>query len=248
MCENTKYGANREVLSSEHPTLSVIVPVHNEEGILESQTLELVAYVQELASDFEVLLVENGSRDETPNILRKLEKQCSFIRVRRIEKADYSTAVIEGIKAARGKYSIVTGIDYVDLTVLSRCLDALRHSDIVICSKNKGVDGRPLSSRLVNQCYNKLVRLFFGLRYSDVEGYHGYQTKRIQALVADIETKEHLCNLWILAKARKAGLRVDEVPLIVFERRESKFMKMTRIPYLATISFAEFIRLKSKGY
>jgi glycosyltransferase involved in cell wall biosynthesis len=248
MCENTKYGANREALSSEHPTLSVIVPVHNEEGILESQTLELVAYVQELASDFEVLLVENGSRDETPNILRKLEKQCSFIRVRRIEKADYSTAVIEGIKAARGKYSIVTGIDYVDLTVLSRCLDALRHSDIVICSKNKGVDGRPLSSRLVNQCYNKLVRLFFGLRYSDVEGYHGYQTKRIQALVADIETKEHLCNLWILAKARKAGLRVDEVPLIVFERRKSRFMKMTHIPYLATISFAEFIRLKSKGY
>jgi glycosyltransferase involved in cell wall biosynthesis len=248
MCENTKYGANREVLPSEHPTLSVIVPVHNEEGILESQTLELVAYVQELASDFEVLLVENGSRDETPNILRKLEKQCSFIRVIRIEKADYSTAVIEGIKAARGKYSIVTGIDYVDLTVLSRCLDALKHSDIVICSKNKGVDGRPLSSRLVNQCYNKLIRLFFGLRYSDIEGYHGYQTKRIQDLVVDVETKEHLCNLWILAKAREAGLRVGEVPLIVFERRKSKFMRMTRVPHLAIVSFMEFIRLKSKGY
>jgi len=248
MCENTKYGANREVLPSEHPTLSVIVPVHNEEGILESQTLKLVAYVQELASDFEVLLVENGSRDETPNILRKLEKQCRFIRVRRIEKADYSTAVIEGIKAARGKYSIVTGIDYVDLTALSHCLDALKHSDIVICSKNKGVDGRPLSSRLVNQCYNKFIRLFFGLRYSDIEGYHGYQTKRIQALVADVKTKEHLCNLWILAKARKAGLRVDEVPLIVFERRKSKFMRMTRVPYLAIVSFMEFIRLKSKGY
>ena len=235
-------------LLSGQPILSVIVPVHNEEEILESQTLRLIAYIPQLTRDFEVLLIENGSIDKTLSILRKMRKQFSFIRVRRIEKADYSTAVIEGIKAARGKYSIVTGIDYVDLTVLSRCLDALKHSDIVICSKNKGVDGRPLSSRLVNQCYNKLVRLFFALRYSDIEGYHGYQTKRIQALVADVETKKHLCNLWILAKAREAGLRVDEVPLIVFERRKSKFMRMTRVPYLATVSFMEFIRLKSKGY
>jgi glycosyltransferase involved in cell wall biosynthesis len=248
MCENTKYGANREVLPSEHPTLSVIVPVHNEEGILESQTLELVAYVQELASDFEVLLVENGSRDETPNILRKLEKQCSFIRVRRTEKADYSTAVIEGIRAAKGKYSIVTGIDYVDLKVLNRCLHALKYSDIVICSKNMGFDGRPLMNRLTNRFYNTIVRLFFGLRYSDIEGYHGYNTEKIQPLISDVRTRAHLCNLWVLAKARKAGLRVNEVPFVVYEQRRSKFMRNRRLPYLATISLIEFIRLKSKGY
>lgn len=248
MCENTKYGANREVLPSEHPTLSVIVPVHNEEGILESQTLELVAYVQELASDFEVLLVENGSRDETPNILRKLEKQCSFIRVRRIEKADYSTAVIEGIKAARGKYSIVTGIDYVDLKVLNRCLHALESSDLVICSKNKGLDRRPFLNRMTNRCYNILVRLFFGLKHSDIEGYHGYDTEKIQPIVSDIHTKAHLCNLWVLVKARKAGLRVKEVPFVVYEKRRSKFMRATRLPYLAIISLTEFVKLKCKGY
>jgi glycosyltransferase involved in cell wall biosynthesis len=248
MCENNEYSANREVLPSEHPTLSVIVPVHNEETILESQTLKLVAYVQKLTRDFEVLLVENGSRDETLNILRKLQKQCDFIRVRRIEKADYSTAVIEGIMAAKGKYSIVTGIDYVDLEVLNRCLHALEYSDIVICSKNKGLDGRPFLNRLTNRCYNAVARLVFGLRFSDIEGYHGYNTEKIQPLVSDVRTRAHLCNLWILAKAKKAGFRVNEVPFVVYERRRSKFMRTGRLPYLATISLIEFIKLKSKGY
>jgi len=248
MRENNEYSANREVLPSEHPTLSVIVPVHNEETILESQTLKLVAYVQKLTRDFEVLLVENGSRDETLNILRKLQKQCDFIRVRRIEKADYSTAVIEGIKAARGRYSIVTGIDYVDLKVLSRCLRALESSDLVICSKNKGSDRRVFLSRMINRGYNIFVRLFFGLRYSDIEGYHGYDNRKIQPIVSDIHTKAHLCNLWILVRAKKAGLKVEEVPLIVYEKRRSKFMRITRLPYLTVITLAEFIKLKCKGY
>jgi len=235
-------------LLSGQPILSVIVPVHNEEEILESQTLRLIAYIPQLTRDFEVLLIENGSIDKTLSILRKIQEQFGFIRVRRIEKADYSTAVIEGIKAARGKYSIVTGIDYVDLKVLTRCLYALKDSDLVICSKNKGLDGRPLLNRITNRCYNILVRLFFGLKHSDVEGYHGYNTGKIQSIVSDIHTKAHLCNLWILIKARNAGFKVKEVPFIVYEKRRSKFMRITHLPYFVVISLTEFVKLKCKGY
>jgi hypothetical protein len=41
---------------------------------------------------------------------------------------------------------------------------------------------------------------------------------------------------------------VNEVPFVVYEQRRSKFMRNRRLPYLATISLIEFIRLKSKGY
>lgn len=233
---------------TKHLNLSIIVPVHDEEDILEEQTLKLVAYVQRLTSEFEVLLLENGSTDKTANIARKLQERFSSIRVKNLEKGDYSTAVIEGVKAAKGDYSIVTGIDYVDLDVLGRCFRALKDSDVVICSKNKGLDQRSFLSRLTNRCYNAAVRLFFRLKYSDVEGYHGYNTEKIQTIVADVETRAHLCNLWILVKARKAGLRVVEVPFVVYERRRSKFMKISRLPYLAVISLVEFIKLKCKGY
>ncbi len=232
----------------EHYTLSVIIPVHNEEKILEEQSLKLIEYAQKLVEKFEVLFIENGSTDKTPHMIEKLQKRFRFIRLIRLIDTDYSTAVIAGVKKAKGEYSIVTGIDYVDLKVLNHCLHALKDSDIVICSKNKGLDKRPILNRLANRCYNTLVRLFFGLEYSDIEGYHGYNTKKIQIIIADVKTKAHLYNLWVLVKARKAGLRVNEVPFVVYERRQSKFMKFTRLPYLVAISLIEFIKLKGRRY
>jgi glycosyltransferase involved in cell wall biosynthesis len=249
MNDNVTISTSEERLATdEYLTLSIIIPVHNEEKILKEQTLRLVKYAQQLRVTFEILFVENGSIDKTLNTVEKLQRRFRFIRLIKLGKADYSTAVIEGVKKAKGKYSIVMGIDFVDIEVLDRCLHALKGSDIVICSKNLGLDKRPLLNRQANRCYNALVRVLFGLKYSDVEGYHGYNTKKIQALVADIRTRVHLCNLWVLIKAREAGLKVNETPFIVYERRKSKFMKFTRLPYLAAISLIEFVKLKCKGY
>jgi len=249
MNENFATLTSGEIIATdEYLTLSLVIPVHNEEKILEKQTEKLIEYTQQLTEKFEVLFVENGSVDETSHIIEKLQKRFSFIHLIRLGRADYSTAVIEGVKAAKGTYSIVVGIDYVDLGVLNRCLRALEYSDIVICSKNKGLDKRPFLNRLSNRCYNTLVKLFFGLKHSDTEGYQGYNTKKIQPLITNVKTKAHLCNLWVLVKAERAGLQVNEVPLVVYERRSSKFMKLTRLPYLAAISLIEFIKLKCKGY
>ena len=228
--------------------LSVIVPVSNEEKILEKQTRQLIDHTMRLTKKFEIVFVENGSTDRTAQIIKRLQERFDFIRLVRLGKADYSTAILNGIMAASGQFSIVTGIDYVDLKVLNRCWQALKEADVVICSKNKGLDKRPFVSRLANRSYNVLVRLFFGLKYSDIEGYHGYNTKKVQGIVADVQTKAHLCNLWVLLKAKRAGFRVDEVPLIVYEKRRSRFMRITRLPYLAAISVIELVKLKSKGY
>jgi glycosyltransferase involved in cell wall biosynthesis len=230
------------------PALTVIIPVHNEEMLVEQQTRKLIEHLQGAVETFEVLFVENGSADRTLSIIRKLQEEFGFIRHVTLERADYSTAIVAGIKAANGRYSVTMGIDFVDLKVLDRCLIAVQDSDIVICSKNKGLDQRPFINRLVNRSYNLLARLFFGLGFSDIEGYQAYDTAKVQKVTADIRTNAHLCNIWILLKARKSGLRITEVPLIVYEKRASKFMKISRIPYLAALSLIEFTKLKCKGY
>jgi len=240
---NNKGDAKKEEL-----VLTSVVPVHNEEQLLEEQTSKLVEYLLKLGKKFEILFVENGSSDATLRVINNLRKRFDFIRLVQLEKADYSTAVIEGIKAAKGKFTIVSGIDFVDLEVIGRCFKALQSSDIVICSKNKGSDRRSLISRMINLTYNTYVRMFFDLKHSDTEGYQGYGTEKIQKIIADVHTKAHLCNLWILVKAKKANLTVSEVPLIVYEKRRSKFMRITRLPYLIAITLVEFIKLKCKGY
>jgi len=51
-----------------------------------------------------------------------------------------------------------------------------------------------------------------------------------------------------LAKAKKARLKVDEVPMTVYEVRKSRFMKLIRLPYLAAISLIEIAKIKTSGY
>ncbi|MGC9094153.1 MAG: glycosyltransferase family 2 protein [Candidatus Bathyarchaeia archaeon] len=228
--------------------LSVIVPVHNEEQILKEQALKLIAYTRKITNKFEVVFVENGSTDRTMHVINELQRQFNFVRAIKLPKADYSTAVIEGIKMARGEFTIVLGIDFVDIDVVGRCFNALKNADIVICSKNKGIDKRSLINRLANLTYNVCVKLIFGLKYSDVEGYHGYRTEKIQSLIANVHTRAHLCNLWILVKAKKAHMTVDEIPMIVYEQRRSKFMRITRLPYLVAITLIEIVKLKCNGF
>jgi glycosyltransferase involved in cell wall biosynthesis len=250
MCRSVEVSTKcaENAVENEQCMLSVIVPIHNEEKILEPQALELIGYIQDLTEHFEILLVENGSTDKTFQIARELQRRFNFIRLIKLSQADYSTAVIEGIKRARGEYSIIFGIDFVDLEVLKRCFQKLKHSDIVICSKNLGFDGRPFLNRLANKIYNIAAKTFLGLKHSDVEGYHGYNTKKIQALLSGVKTKAHLCNIWILAKAKKANLKVDEVPMTVYEVRKSRFMKLIRLPYLVAISLIEIAKIKTSGY
>jgi len=229
------------------PDLSVVVPVCDEERIIEQKTVELLDYLKHANCGFELVFVENGSSDRTPEILRSLSES-SHVRVERIPKRDYSTSVAHGILSAKGDLIITMGIDFTDLTVIHRCIKALNDSDIVICSKNIGIDQRPLIRHFANRTYKILVRALFGIKFSDVEGYHGMQRKSVQDIVPLINAKVHLFNLWLLLYARRLGLTVKEVPLFVKEVRPSRFSQGPKLAYLALLTLVEFAKLKGKGF
>ncbi len=229
------------------PELSVVVPVCDEEGIIEQKTTELLNYLNRIDCGFELLFVENGSSDRTPQILQSLSAY-DHVRVERLPKRDYSTSIAHGILSARGDLVITMGIDFIDLTIIHRCINALSDSDIVICSKNIGMDQRPFIRHLANRAYNILVRALFGIRFSDVEGYHGLQRRRVGDIVQLINAKVHLFNLWLLLYARRGGLTVKEVPLFVKEVRPSRFSQGPKLAYLTFLTLVEFAKLKVKGF
>ena|SRR3989442_6501354 len=228
--------------------LSIVLPVSNEEPILERKTAELIDYLEGMSVRFELLFVENGSSDHTSQILRLLSEKYKQLRVETTPKRDYSTSLIHGIMSARGDFIITMGIDFADLTVIGRCLEALDVSDIVICSKNIGIDGRPFIRRLANRGYNALVTAIFGIRFSDVEGYHGLRRRRVQDLVGLIHTKAHFFNLWLVLYARRNSLVIREVPLYVTEIRPSRFSQGPKVAYLAFLTVIEFAKLKGRGF
>ncbi len=227
--------------------MSVVVPVCNEEVILKRKAENLVEYLARGRVPFEIVFVENGSSDKTLDILQSLSNSHRCIRIQKLPRPDYSASILHGISSARGDFVITMGIDFSDLAVIDRCLEALKEADIVICSKNLGTDERPLMRRVANRGYNALVRVVFGINYSDVEGYHGFRKRSVQEMVESIDTRAHLFNLWLLLYARRLSLNIKEVPVYVREERPSRSFQGRLIVYLAFVTLWEFVKLKKKG-
>jgi glycosyltransferase involved in cell wall biosynthesis len=83
--------------------LSVVLPCYNESGNLPNL---LEAYNKVInRNDIEIIVVNNGSTDETANVLRDIHHKHFFLRVVHVEKnAGYGNGIITGLKEARGKY------------------------------------------------------------------------------------------------------------------------------------------------
>ena len=87
---------------SEHPTLSVVVPVRNEAPNLRPLVEEIAAALQGLA--YEILYVDDGSTDDTPALLAALAREYPLRSLRHRQSCGQSAAVVSGVRAAQGEW------------------------------------------------------------------------------------------------------------------------------------------------
>ena len=87
-------------------SLSVIIPIYNEEKIL-SEIIEKLFYsLNEILNDFEILIIENGSIDKSYELSKKLASEFTEIKAVHLEEANYGNALREGIKLSSKKYIV----------------------------------------------------------------------------------------------------------------------------------------------
>src|SRR5580693_7183011 len=89
------------------PTYSVVVPVFNEEGNVEALASRVVAAMEKIGEPFELLMVDDGSRDKTPELLRKVAAADARVRVVRFTRNYGQEAAVEALYLnARGRWLI----------------------------------------------------------------------------------------------------------------------------------------------
>ena len=102
-------------LMASKPTLllSVVVPAYNEEKRLESMLTEAIQHLQSLNIKFEIIIVDDGSRDSTFELASKIAKSNSnFIRVLKLVKnCGKGGAVMQGVMVSRGEYILFADAD-----------------------------------------------------------------------------------------------------------------------------------------
>jgi glycosyltransferase involved in cell wall biosynthesis len=216
--------------STDEPTVSILLPVHDEARILAGQTRALLAGLRERGFSFELLLIENGSHDGSAEVCRALAAESPEVRVVSLPVGDYGLALRAGIEAARMQAVVVFNVDFWSLDFLERSLVQLRTATLVVGSKAAAGahDQRPLSRRLVTRAYNRVLRLLWGFEGTDTHGMKAFLREPMLPLAAQCSTRHFIFDTELVLRAQRAGLQRVELPTDVEELRAPSWKSLSR--------------------
>jgi glycosyltransferase involved in cell wall biosynthesis len=214
------------------PKLSILIPVYNEETILEAAARAIVQELGARGFEYELILCENGSKDRTPAIGAQLAKELPHTRLLHYHEPNYGGALREGMRSATGEILVCYEIDFWDLDFIVSALPLLDRHDIVIGSKRaRGAeDRRPFVRRLATQVFNLLLRGLLGFRGTDTHGLKALRRASVIDLVDMCETDRDVFVTELIVRAQYMGLAITEIPIAVHEIRPAPINIYRRVP------------------
>jgi glycosyltransferase involved in cell wall biosynthesis len=216
------------------PEISFVIPVYNEESILEEAVLELRSRLEPLGFGYEIVLAENGSRDATVRIAAELGVKFPEVRSFSSSSPNYGAAMRQGIERARGRIVICEEIDLCDTEFHQRAVALLREGgvDMVIGSTllAGAEDDRPWARHAASQLYNALLRATLGFRGTDTHGLKAFLRAPLLPVARACVVEKDVFASEFVIRAYRAGLRVREVPVRVKEKRRPSINLFNRVP------------------
>jgi glycosyltransferase involved in cell wall biosynthesis len=194
------------------------MPAYNEEANIGPQVLDVLAALQPLASDYEVIVVNDGSRDRTGQIVKDLRAQHPQVRlVEHPKNQGYGAALYTGFTNAKKELVFLTDSDrQFDLSDLPRLLPLLANADIVAGYRNPRRD--PPMRVLNGIGWSMLVTLLFGYTARDIDCAFKLCKREILDHIT-LESRGATFSAEFLVRAKRAGYRIVEIGVSHHPRR-----------------------------
>lgn len=215
------------------PGISIVIPIFNEEAILDTAVQALVGRLYKEGLSYEIILAENGSTDDTVTLARALESEIPTVSVLHIPEPNYGRALRAGIKLARGRWVICDEIDLGDLDFYRRALLELESgADMVVGSKrhHESQDARPWFRRQGTMVINAMLRASLGFEGTDTHGLKAFHRERLLPVVDACVVEHNLFASELVIRAGRADLDVREIPLHLREIRPPSVGLVRRVP------------------
>lgn len=214
--------------------LSIVIPVYNEEAIVEQAATELSAGLDARGWNYEIIFAENGSRDRTQEILERMTKANPRFKWFHSDRPNYGVALKKGIELARGEIVVCDEIDLCDLTFYDQVVPPLLRgeADLIIGSKAaKGAsDRRPLIRRAATRVHNGLLRLTLGFKGTDTHGLKAFRRERLMPVIARCVVDMDVFASEFVVRAWRENLDVREIPIQLEEKRQPSIHLFKRVP------------------
>ena len=147
------------------PRLSVLVPAFNEEIYLADTVRGALACLDASGQTFELIVIDDGSNDQTPAVIRTLSEEDRRIRVvTHATNRGLGASYFSGVSVARGEYvTWIPGDDAIPSQALAVLVAEIGRADVVVGYPRFAVP-RPFVRRLLSGAYTALMNRVFGLR------------------------------------------------------------------------------------
>ncbi len=205
-------------LAPAHARLSLVCPIFDEEQNIE----QLLGTAHEIASrltpDFEIILVDDGSRDRSAEIIDGwCQEDPRFRLLRHARNTGYGAALHSGLREAKGELIFFSDADLqFDLSELGSLIEHTEQFDIVAGYRAHRSD--PWPRRVLAGTWNAVVRRLFGLEIRDIDcAFKLFRREVIDAIA--IESIGAFVNTEILVRASALGYRIHQVPVSHRRRR-----------------------------
>lgn len=202
-------------MKSEKPKVVVVMPAYNAAKTLKMTYMDLPLGVADL-----VLLVDDGSTDETLDLARQLDLEV-FIHNRNYGYgANQKTCYIEALKASAGIVVMVHPDYQYDPTLLPRIIEPIEQAqaEVVLGSRLLGLSpvtqGMPWWKYYGNRVLTKIENVVFGLRLSDYHtGYRAYSRQVLEAVNFYSNSDNFIFDQELIAQIVEAGFKITEISI-----------------------------------
>jgi len=214
-----------EAVSSGSPTgparmpgsFSLVLPAHNEEENIAIVVADALATLPAFADPFEVIVVDDGSRDRTGEIIDALAREdARVVPVHHPVNQGYGGALRTGFKTATGDHVMFIDADrQFDIADIALLTSFVRDFDVVAGFRRERND--PLIRRVNAEVFNVVVRALFGIHLRDIDcAFKIFRGDLLRSI--DLSAPGALINTEMQAKLRRRGATVQQVAVNHYPR------------------------------
>lgn len=214
--------------------LTVVMPCYNEGTRIYRNIIETITQVEKFCDSFRIIVVNDGSQDETEYEIKRAMEQDYRIGMISYEKNQgKGYAVKRGMMASKSEYTAFLDADlelppYLLEGFLKKAEEGV---DVVIGSKMhpESQVEYPFLRKVLSTGYYWFMKLLFGMKLKDTQtGIKLFRTEKIRPVLKMVRTSRFSFDIEILAIAAKKGLSIIEMPVVVnFSRNKSDKSKIS---------------------